>query len=220
MTGFDGLILLIFAVSIGFAAMRGAIRELGTLAALLFGVLAAWIFTGAILSGLGKDDFISTVVVAGALVAIGFAVSHIGITIFSGRIRLTERQALYDRIGGGVFGLLRAFALIGLGFIGYSYYLDADSRPDGVKNAAFLPLATGAANVMRGFTPGDPLAEADAPQQPDAAREIDAGDRRALDEIVTTVTTDEGGPARAGADDIADLLKEETRDAARGDGQR
>lgn len=217
MTGFDLLLLGVFAVSIGFAVLRGAVREIGTLIALLFGVLMAWIFTDALLSAIGKEDFIATVGIAATLIAAGFIAAHIAITFFSGKIRLEGRAVLFDRIGGGVLGFIRAYALIGLAFIGYGYYLDADSRPDGVRNAALLPLASGAANVMRAFAPGDPLEDgAPALRNSEALRnsqavpntlpdignqatsgqivssEIGAADRRALNEIVATATTRDG----------------------------
>ena len=221
MTGFDLLLIAVFAVSIGFAALRGAIRELGTLIALLFGVLMAWIFTGVLVSAMGKDDFIATVAAAGALIAIGFIAAHIVITIFSGRIELTLQHARIDRIAGGVYGFVRAFALIGLAFIGYSYYLEPDSRPDSVKNAALLPLVNGAAGFMRTFAPNDPIggdplsgdrrsgdgapeAEQASPRQRDAdaratqTTDIPPADRRALNEIVTTVTTTQPFDDQAG----------------------
>ena len=195
--------------------MRGAMREIATLAAVAIAGAIAWGLTPPILSAIGKQgSFFGMVGVTGVLLAIAFVAIYAGFHFLMNRVRLEGRAALADRIGGGVFGFIRAFALIGLGFLGYSYYLDADNRPDTVSKAALLPLASGAASFFERF--GDPVADlkpqdGDEAQVDAAAQGYSRGARENLSELVTTVTTTDSSTksVKPDRDLIADILSEE-----------
>ncbi len=211
MTVFDALLLAVVGVSIFFAAIRGAIREVATLAVLAFAALLGFVGAKPAASLVGKADAFLAGVAAAAIIAVivfvaGYLLLHKGMI----RLKLTGRMKEYDRIGGGVFGLARALALIGLGFLGYGYYLDEGSQPDAVRKALLLPVATSSARFFEQFAPTnrDLNAGAAAKKANAASEGYDGRDRSGLKEIVTTVTTTEKGEANS-VDPIADILTEE-----------
>ncbi|MEO1014380.1 MAG: CvpA family protein [Pseudomonadota bacterium] len=181
MTLFDAAIVALVAVSVALAAYRGGLAELGALLALAIGAGAGLVGAAPAAAAIGRGDSTITLIVAGAAIAgVVFLAALVGANVLIGRIQMDQRQRLADRVGGGVFGFVRAFALIGLAFLGYAYYQDAESRPAIVKNAALLPFAEAAAGVIEGFAPArEPLAGADAPVNlgPDAAIAPDSADR-------------------------------------------
>jgi uncharacterized membrane protein required for colicin V production len=214
MTVFDALLLAVVGVSIFFAAVRGAVREMATLAAIIVAALAAWALMKPLAAVAGKAQ--SFFVAAGAAGAVGVAVFLGGYFVLHrlmSRMKLTRRMKRYDQIGGGVFGLLRALALIGLGFLGYGYYLDETNQPDAVQNAMLLPVASSAGAFFEQFAPANrDLRAPRAQNSANAAKDgYDNVDRTGLKEIVTTVTTTERGETTP-ADPIADILVEGTTD--------
>ena len=159
MTGFDGLLIGLIALSVALAAYRGGLAELATLVALGFGGIAGLGLAQPLAGALGRSDSTITILVIGAAVAaLIFVGALVALSILLGRLRLDRRQRLADRIGGGAFGFFRALALIGLGFLGYAYYLDADKRPPAVADALLLPLAQGSAGIIASLAPArEPL---------------------------------------------------------------
>lgn len=214
MTVFDALLLAILGISVAFAAARGAIRELTTLGVLALAGLAAWLGAKPALAFFGANGVFQTIAAAGVIGALAFGgfyfIAHKALL----RLKLTKKQKQADRIGGGVFGLARALALVGLGFLGYGYYLDEPNQPDAVKNAALLPVAAASASFFEQFAPSRrDLGESKdtaAPAPANAAKEGYANaDRAGLKEIVATVTTSDNSKPGTG-DSIADILNEET----------
>ncbi len=213
MTIFDALLLAILGVSIAFAAARGAIREVTTLAALGIAGLAAWVGAAPVLSLFRASGFFETIA-ASAVIGIAvfgalYILAHKGFQ----RLKLSPRQRQADRIGGGVFGLLRALALIGLGFLGYGYYLDEANQPDAVRKALLLPVAAASASFFEQYAPShralpDAAAAESAPTANAAREGYASADRSGLKEIVATVTTsDANNPSTA--DPIADIINED-----------
>ncbi|GEM_PF-1169665 len=227
---FDLLFVLVVGLSTAFAAMRGGLRELATLLSLAIAAGLAWIIAEPLLGVLGLDDsFFGTVFVIAALAAIFFIIAHIGFHILLQRTPLEGRARLADRVGGGAFGLFRGLVLIGLAYLGYSYYLDEERQPDSVRNAMTQPIAAGMASWFESFAP-------ESTQIENHAGDGDAGnaaiegygrsDRNGLEDIVNTVTTTDpaiaatAGPTASGAtgpevevdeeeDPIADILLQE-----------
>lgn len=207
MTIFDAVVLGVIAVSVFFAAYRGALRETLTLAALALAAWLAFVSVGPILSALGmKGSFFGLIFVAAVVATLGFAALYVGGALLLGRFKLEGRNALADRVGGGAIGLVRALALVGLGFLGYGFYTDEAQRPDAVTRAALLPVAEGAANAIASLAPykndGEPVP---AVSRSGAAEEDELDDdlssssvsRRNLEELVGTVTTTDGHAASA-----------------------
>ncbi len=214
MTVFDVLLLGLVGVSVAFAAARGAIRELTTLVVLGFATIAAWLGAKPALALFGSNGVFQTIVASsliGVVAFVGFYfIAHKALL----RLKLTKKLKRADRIGGGAFGLLRAIALIGLGFLGYGYYLDDANQPDAVRKAALRPVAEAAASFFEQFAPPERSLQKDkdaaAVKPADAAKEGYANaDRAGLKEIVATVTTSDTNNRPRKADTIADILAED-----------
>lgn len=211
MTLFDLLLLIVLITSIGFAVIRGAIKEIATLLAIALAGGLAWWLSKPVLGALGQSNsFFGTIAVIGALVVIAFIAIYFGFHMLMRGISLSGRPGIANRVVGGVLGGVRAYILIGLGFLGYSYYLDADKWPDSVKEAALLPIATSSAKFFEQFgedeLPATPSGEnKNASLSPEG---YSSNERGNLAELVATVTTSDDTPTNQiqSSDDIADLL--------------
>lgn len=220
---FDLLVVLVVGVSTAFAALRGGLRELSTLLALAFAGGLTLLLVEPLLAATGQaGSFFATVAVAAVLVAIFFVLAHIVLHLGLKRMPLEGKARLYDRVGGGVFGLARGLILVGLGYLGYSYYLDEARQPDEVRNAITRPVAAAMADWFESFAPESAYIESQPLPEPKGDATVqgyDRGDRNGLSEIVTTVTTDDGADsqdasAESGDEDksedaIADILAED-----------
>ncbi len=210
---FDLLFLLVVGLSTAFAVLRGGLQELSTLIALAAAAGLAWLLAPPLLGAVGlSGSFFGTVLVAVAMIGVFFVAAHIGCHLILKRVPMTKQTRRYNQIGGGAFGFLRGLVLIGLGYLGYSYYLDEARQPDSVKNAVTRPIAAGLAGWFESFAPTSTELEGigaePAQVEGDPAQDgYERADRSSLNEIVTTVTTNGEDPeAPAGEDDIADLL--------------
>ena len=195
MTSFDFLVIAVLALSIAFAVIRGALREFGTLAALGGAAGAAFVLVKPLQAVFGAGaSFITTLMIAGIVGFIAFIGFYFLLHLGLKRVTLSARGARTDRIAGGVFGLARGLALIGLGFLAYGYYLDEDRRPEAVRNAMTLPIAKAMADFFDGLAPAATHLAPEAPEKSEPATNAAVegygrSDRSALAEIVTTVTT-------------------------------
>jgi uncharacterized membrane protein required for colicin V production len=215
MTFFDLIVVAVLLASTAFAVIRGALREVGTLVVLAGAGGAGLALIGPVQSLAGlKGSFMTTAAIGCAIAAIAFVGLYVGLHFGLRRVRLKGRALQADRIGGGVFGFLRGLALVGLGFLAYSYYLDEARRPAAVRNALTLPMARSVAAFFESFAPEGTGLEAEPmarPEEDAAALGYGRGDRAGLSELVSTVTTSDG-PPRAGAaaptDPIADAVRE------------
>jgi membrane protein required for colicin V production len=221
MTWFDGVVLTVIVLSVGFAVIRGALREIGTLLVLALAAGAAFLLLKPLqaLFGVG-GSFMATIAIAGALGLVGFAAFYFLLHVVLERLTMSPRAARVDRIAGGVFGLARGLVIIGLGFLAYSYYLGAERQPESVKRSITYPVAKAVADLFEGLAPESTglTPPPDDETEPAANAAIEGyarGDRAALAEIVTTVTTtDRPEPAvqetetQLSADQIADILRE------------
>ena len=218
MTSFDFLVVFVLALSIGFAVIRGALKEIGTLLVLATAAVGGFLlvkpFTAVFLGG--KSSFLAMITVGAGVGGALFVALYAGLHVVLQRHPMTARAQQVDRIFGGVFGLLRGLVLVGLGFLAYAYYLDDERRPDSVAKAVTLPIAQGMAQIFEGMAPVSTRIDRHpekktgdaAKKQANAARDGYArGDRTALSEIVATVTTSEQAP-QVGADAKGAALRE------------
>lgn len=220
---FDLLVVLVVGLSTAFAALRGGLREVSTLLALGVAGGLTLLLAEPVLSATGQaGSFFGTIIIAALLVAIFFVLAHLGLHLGLKRMPLEGNARLYDRIGGGVFGFARGLILIGLGYLGYSYYLDEARQPDEVRNAVTRPVAAGMAQWFETFAPDSAYIESQPLPEPDENATVqgyDREDRNGLSEIVTTVTTTEEAETdeettdspdgEPDEDAIADILAEE-----------
>ena len=209
---FDLLFLVVVGLSTAFAVLRGGLQELSTLLSLALAAGLAWLIAPPLLAAFGlSGSFFGAIIVAFALIGVFFIAAHIGCHLLLKRVPMSRQTQRINQIGGGVFGFLRGLVLIGLGYLGYSYYLDETRQPDSVKNAITQPVAAGLASWFESFAPASTELEGIGaePATADAAEDgYDRADRSSLNEIVTTVTTNDEDPeAPADEDDIADLLQ-------------
>ena len=210
MTVFDALLIAVIGVSVFFATVRGGVRELATVAALAIAALAAFTLMKPVAALTGKESFFISAG-AGGLIGLGvFGGAYFLLHKTMLRWKPSAKAKTYDKIGGGAFGLIRALALIGLGFLGYGYYLDEANQPDAVRKALLLPVATSAAGFFEQFAPPNRELNAANAAKNAAAEGYEGGDRSGLKEIVTTVTTTDKDAKAASDDPIADILNEET----------
>ncbi len=226
MTWFDFLLIAVLVISIGFAAIRGAMREFATLIALGGAAALAFLVFNPLLGVMGLEGSIFGMAgLAAGLLGLFFGLLYVGFHFALKRVALSPELARVDRIGGGAFGLLHGLALIGLGFLGYAYYADEEHRAEGVNDAVLLPVAQSAADFFEALAPEHDSQEIISPEEIDQRNDAAAdgyrrGERAALEEIVATATTSENpgapatrdGDAGEAADPIATLLDE---DAAR-----
>ena len=221
---FDLLVISVVALSTLFAVLRGGLREMSTLAALaVAGGLTLLVIEPALGATGQAGSFFGAAVVAGLLIVVFFILAHTAFHFGLNRIALEGRNRTIDRVGGGVFGFARGLILIGLGYLGYTYYLDEARQPEQVKNAITRPVASGMAQFFESLAPAstqiESVAEEETEESVDAAVSgYGRADRNSLSEIVTTVTTTDGAAASPAAetaapsdDPIADILQEEER---------
>lgn len=210
MTVFDALLIAVIAISVFFATVRGGVRELATVAALTLAALAAFVLMKPVAALAGGNSFFVSAAI-GAVIGVGvFGGAYFLLHKAMIRWKPSARMKSYDRIGGGAFGLIRALALIGLGFLGYGYYLDEANQPDSVRKALLLPVAAASAGFFEQFAPPNRELNAANAAKNAAAEGYDGADRSGLKEIVTTVTTTDKDAKIASDDPIADILTEET----------
>ncbi|MEM6415540.1 MAG: CvpA family protein [Pseudomonadota bacterium] len=152
MTGFDLILLSIIIVSVFFAAIRGGLKELTTLVSLGFAAIAAFFLAEPVAGfiGGGTIAFLSAVLGVAFVSFVGFQVLT---AILVSRVELAPEARLANRIGGGIFGLVRAIVLIGFLFLGYGWYLEEEYRPSTVNDALLLPIAKGSASFIEGLAP-------------------------------------------------------------------
>ncbi|MEO1251351.1 MAG: CvpA family protein [Pseudomonadota bacterium] len=210
---FDLLFLAVVGVSTAFAVLRGGLQELSTLIALGVAAGLAWIAAPGLIGILGlSGSFFGAVIIAVVLLGGFFIAAHIGLHLILKRFPMTRKMRLYNQIGGGVFGFVRGLALVGLGFLGYSYYLDESRQPESVRNAITQPVAAGVAKIFESMAPASTELNGVSAPKPDENAALDGyrrADRSGLDEIVATVTTTDAEPRAADEDDIAELIQGE-----------
>lgn len=167
-----------------------------TLLALAIAGGLTWVLIEPVLGATGQaGSFFGTAIVVVLLIAVFFIIAHVGLHLGLERAPLRGNARLYDRIGGGAFGFARGLVLIGLGYLGYTYYLDEARHPEEVRNAITRPVAAGMADWFESFAPAATQienvngAEEDDITVDASVSGYDRGDRNTLSEIVTTVTT-------------------------------
>jgi len=171
MTWFDGIFIGIVFISTAFAVIRGFAKEASSILAIVAAAVVAAYGFGAIRQGLGADGSLILSIglglglFVGAYVAFAFGLGWIADQIHRGA------GGRVDTILGGVFGAARGVALIGLGYLMYSYYLEEQRQPEAVTSALTFPVARSAAAFFDGLAPAATRIELDLPSDdadPDA----------------------------------------------------
>ena len=218
---FDLLFVVIVGLSTAFAVLRGGLQELSTIISLSLAGIIAWMVTPGLLGVLGlSGSFFGLIIIAAVLVGVFFVAIHIGCHLALQKFPLRGNAVTINRVGGGIFGFVRGLVLIGLGYLGFSYYLDEARQPDEVKNAITQPIAAGMASWFESFAPASTQLDGfqTDPSEDASVNEngYDRASRNTLDEIVTVATTSDADAINSeitagDSDKIADIIGEEAQ---------
>jgi membrane protein required for colicin V production len=203
MTPFDVIALLILVVSAGVGFVRGGVREMVTVVALVVAIIAAAMglrFTGPV-----AGKFIHIGLLANAVALLAVFVAVYALLWLAGRaltkqIRQTEVLSGLDRAAGVGFGLVRALVLLGVLYLMFNVATPPERAPAWVKHAALYPLSGAAGHVLMALAPkGAAVAGKVAPalekavraggEPPSSAAEddgrgYDAQSRKSVDDLV------------------------------------
>jgi membrane protein required for colicin V production len=157
MTWVDAAAISIIVLSAMFSLVRGFVRE-------MLGV-AAWL--GAAFAGLKGYTYVqpyvgSVITVPNLITPISIGAVFIVILIIlsivsawvGGIVRESALSSL-DRSLGLVFGAIRGFVILALGYVGLSLFVPAAQWPSPVVNARMLPYAFDGANMLAGLLPAN-----------------------------------------------------------------
>ena len=199
---FDIVVLAILLASAAFGFFSGATREM--VRALSF-VLAAIVaiyglrWTGSIGREAIDPEWLGTVVAGLVVFVLVYATLRITGGAMVRGVQNTHVLGVLDRSIGLGFGVLRALVVLGALHLAFEAATPADRVPKWMTGAAFYPLTSGAARVLRAFAPkGLDMADKLAPSIGDAVREgsttergdsggpegYDPRERRRLDDLV------------------------------------
>ncbi len=203
MTFFDGLALIVIAISALFGFFRGGAKEIVSLFAFLFAGLIALLalpVTGKIGRAILDPDWAGTVAaVVVVAVFVGLVLRLLG-NWLSRSLQEHDHLGGADRMAGLGFGVLRALVVLGVIHLMLYAATPAGRIPHWYRGAMVYPAAAGSAKVLQLVLPGwakvadkvAPLVEdsvrrgaSDEPQSAgkDAAR-TDAQRRKDMDKLV------------------------------------
>jgi membrane protein required for colicin V production len=170
----DYAILAILLISGMIAWHRGFLKETLAVSAWLIAALLA-VFVWPIAKPFGRamlqPDFLADLL---ALVGVFFLVL-VPVSFVSFRLSETvrgSRAGPLDKSLGFVFGLARGLLVVGVGYVIFSSLAAAESHPKILKDARFLPVIQGTADVLKSLSSkstdkGEKTATADRPKKAD-----------------------------------------------------
>jgi membrane protein required for colicin V production len=159
-----GLVLIVSAV-VGW--IRGATREVATLAALVIAAIvaiAALRLTGPVARHAIHTPWLANI----AAILIVFAAVYILLRVMAGaltrRIHQTQGLGGLDRMVGAGFGVGRALVILGLANLTLNAIMPAAQMPLWIKGAWLYPVSSASAQTLKAFAPrGVDLAKRVAP---------------------------------------------------------
>jgi membrane protein required for colicin V production len=151
----DVVVILILLVSTGYAVYRGFVSETLSIfawAAAAFATLYFGPWVAPLLRGLISPNWLAyllgyALVFVAVLIPLSFA-SH----RFAQGVRGSPINAL-DQAMGGVFGVVRALALIGILYLVYSAIVPVRAQPRWMTEAWFLPVIQSSSEVLLSLVP-------------------------------------------------------------------
>ncbi len=153
MTFFDFVVLTLVASSVVAGALRGIVRSLLTVAALIVGLVIAargYGFAGSILRGLGVVQTDAAANAGGFLliVVVALAGGFFAGRLVTGGLRQVRLQ-WFDRLLGGAFGLLRGWLVCSILYLALTAF---PVRITSVAEARTAPLLAQGAKLLGVFT--------------------------------------------------------------------
>jgi membrane protein required for colicin V production len=155
LTAFDVAAFLVVGLSVLVAYLRGAIRELLTIATWLgAGVVAFYGFPYA--RELARRTMETEWLADAIALCVVFVVPLIGFKVAAAV--LTDHipgghVATVDRVAGAVFGLARGALLVCLAYLGLTVLVAREDHPDWIKNAILLPYVEDGAALLNRLMP-------------------------------------------------------------------
>jgi membrane protein required for colicin V production len=167
MSLFDLAAGLVLIVSAFVGWIRGASREVATVAAIVIAAivaLAALRFTGGIARHAIHTPWLANI----AAILIVFAAVYIVLRVLAGaltrRIHQTQGLGGVDRIVGAGFGVARALVILGLANLTLNAITPRDRMPPWILHAMLYPVSAYSAEALKAFAPhGADLAKQVAP---------------------------------------------------------
>lgn len=156
----DILVILTLVVSIVYAAARGFVNETLSVVAWAAAAFATLYFAPSLAPYLRAR--LSPV--TGTLLAYGgiFLVVLIPLSFVSYRFSENVRNSevgVIDRALGVVFGIVRGLAVVGIAYLVFSMIVPVRDHPRFIRDARFLPLIRGSAEVLLAIVPDQHLDE-------------------------------------------------------------
>src|SRR6185312_7201646 len=155
----DPIVLVVVFISAVYATYRGFVSE--TLSIFAWAAAAfATLFFGPKLAPIARGLFASPLLgVLTGYVAI-FLVVLLPLSFMSFRFAQSVKNSqvgTLDRSLGGVFGIVRGLAIIGLAYIAFSSVIPVKSQPDWISGAKTLPLIQVSAEALLSLVPDQHL---------------------------------------------------------------
>jgi len=155
-TLFDVIALLILGVSILVGFLRGALREVATVAAFVGAVIIAIValrLTGPLARAAIHPGWAATSV---ALVIV-FLASYIAIRVLAAAmmrgVHNIRALGVLDRIVGAGFGLVRGLVVLGVFYLAFNLAPPPSGTPAWIAHARFYPVAHASADALRALAP-------------------------------------------------------------------
>jgi membrane protein required for colicin V production len=151
----DCLIVLIIALSAGYAAWRGFLWETLTIFAWVAAAFACLYFgpyVVPLMRSMVNETWLASMLAYAAVflaVFIPFAfMSH----RFSESVKNSPIGPL-DRAAGIAFGVVRGMVLVGLAYLAFTYFVPINKHPNWVREARLLPAVQSTADVLLSVVP-------------------------------------------------------------------
>jgi membrane protein required for colicin V production len=156
MSLFDLAAGLVLVVSVLVGWVRGAAREVATVAALIIAAvvaLAALRFSGPVARHAIHTPWLANI----AAVLIVFAAVYIVLRVMAGaltrQIHQTSGLGGLDRVVGAGFGAARALVVLGLANLTVNAIMPADRMPPWISGALLYPVSAVSASALKAFAP-------------------------------------------------------------------
>ncbi len=189
MTLYDLMAILILVISGAIGLLRGAARELVTVAAFILAVVIAVVglrISGPIARHAIHVHFLANAVAILVVFVIGYgvlrAVGHLVIRRFAGG----KAAGGPDRAVGAGFGILRGWVFLGVLFLVFNAATPPERVPHWIKDAALYPLSGTAGHVLMALAPeGSAVAhKVVGSATSDRSSGYDAASRKGVDDLV------------------------------------
>ncbi len=154
MTLFDLIVFGVLALSALVGFIRGAAREVVTVAAFIFAALAA-VFLLRFTAPLARAAIDPDWAAVGVAIAVVFLIVYIAVRVFGGSLTARIHGSTFgsfDRAVGLGFGLIRGLVFLGVLHLVFHTVTPAERIPVWIKGAATYPLTGWTAEQLRKLT--------------------------------------------------------------------